>query len=78
MWWIDQLLCFSLWDSIALNLITVNVDSVQEFPTGGEGPNQSSNHMINWSKSTNSNVTQQSSIINDPEDEVAKNQDRWS
>ena len=30
-----------LQDSIGHNLITVNVDRVQEFPTGGEGPNQS-------------------------------------
>ena len=54
-------------DSIALNLITVNIDSMQEFPPTGESPNQSSNHMINGPKSTNSNVTQQSSIINNPE-----------
>ena len=56
-----------LQESIVLNLITVNVDSVQEFPTRGEGPNQRSNHMTNGPKSTNSNVTQQSSVINGPE-----------
>ena len=29
-----------LWNSIVLNLLTVNVDSMQEFPTGGECPIQ--------------------------------------
>ena len=48
-----------LMDSIALNLIAVNVDSMQEFPTRGEGPNQSSNCVINGPKSSNFNVTQQ-------------------
>ena len=54
----------SLWDSTALNLIAINVDSMQKFPTRGEGPNQCSYCMINGPESTNSNVSQQSSIIN--------------
>ena len=43
--------------NISLNLMKINVDTMQELPTRAEGPNQSSNCMINGLKSTNSNVT---------------------
>ena len=45
---VDRQVAFlGFWESIALIFIAVNVESMQEFPTGGQGPNQSSNHMMN-------------------------------